>query len=146
MATFVLEDLTGSIAVTVWPKTYEKCRDLLADGEIPVLVRGRCESDGRGETRVLASAIAPLDSLWKENIEKILISVLVPKIQGSLLAKLQDLINSHPGDCPLEFELLKKDSYRIRVVPNSLTGIKPVSSFVQGVEDLFGENSVTLYT
>ena len=146
MATFVLEDLTGSIAVTVWPKTYEKCRDLLADGEIPVLVRGRCESDGRGETRVLASAIAPLDSLWKETIEKILISVLVPKIQGSLLAKLQDLINSHPGDCPLEFELLKKDSYRIRVVPNSLTGIKPVSSFVQGVEDLFGENSVTLYT
>ena len=127
MGTFVLEDLTGSIAVTVWPKTYEKCRDLLADGEIPVLVRGRCESDGRGETRVLASGIAPLDSLWKKDIEKILISVRVPKIQESLLTKLQDLINSHPGDCPLEFELLKKNSYRIRVVPSKLTGIKPVS-------------------
>jgi hypothetical protein len=46
----------------------------------------------------------------------------------------------------LEFELLEKKGYRIRVVPQEDLRIDPIPSFVEAVEKLFGENSVALYT
>ncbi len=146
MATFELEDLTGSAEVVVFPKCYERCSELLMDSENPVLVRGRCEVDGRGEARLIASQVVSLDSLWKGEVEKILISVAVPSIDAVSMTRLQDLIDRYPGTCPLEFEILKRSSFRIRLIPSDTPEIEPAPAFVDEVESLFGENSVTLYT
>ena len=146
MATFELEDLTGTVEVVVFPKCYEQCRELLMDSESPVLVRGRCEVDGRGTSRLIASQVVSLDSLWKGGVEKILISVAVPAIDSVSVSRLQDLIQRYPGTCPLEFEILKRRSFRIRLIPSDTTEIEPAPAFVSEVEKLFGENSVTLYT
>ena len=146
MATFQLEDLSGTVEVVVFPNCYEKCSDLLSDSDQPVLVRGRCEVDGRGEVRLIAAYIAVLDSLWKRGVEKMLISVSVPSIDPVSVSRLQDLIHRNPGSCPLEFEILKRHRFRIRLIPNEPTEINPGPAFVDEVEKLFGENSVTLYT
>ncbi len=146
MATFQLEDLRGTVEVVVFPKCYDKCRDLLSDSDQPVLVRGRCEVDGRGGVRLMAASIAVLDSLWKRGVEKMLISVSVPSIDPVSVSRLQDLIKRNPGPCPVEFEILKRHRFRIRLLPTDPTEINPGPAFVDEVEKLFGENSVTLYT
>ncbi len=146
MATFQLEDLSGTVEVVVFPNCYEKCRDLLSDSDQPVLVRGRCEVDGRGDVRLIAANVAVLDSLWKQGVEKMLISVSVPSIDSASLSRLQDLIKRNPGPCPLEFEIHKRHRFRIRLLPSDPTEINPAPAFVDAVEKLFGENSVTLYT
>ena len=146
MATFQLEDLSGTVEVVVFPNCYEKCRDLLSDSDQPVLVRGRCEVDGRGDVRLIAADVAVLDSLWKQGVEKMLISVSVPSIDPVSVSRLQDLIKRNPGSCPLEFEILKRHRFRIRLIPSEPTEINPGPAFVDEVEKLFGENSVTLYT
>ena len=146
MATFQLEDLSGTVEVVVFPKCFEKCSDLLSDSDQPVLVRGRCEVDGRGDVRLIAAYVAVLDSLWKRGVEKMLISVSVPSIDPVSVSRLQDLIHRNPGSCPLEFEILKRHRFRIRLIPSEPTEINPGPTFVDEVEKLFGENSVTLYT
>ena len=146
MATFQLEDLSGTVEVVVFPKCYEKCSDLLSDSDQPVLVRGRREVSGRGDARLIAASVAALDSLWKRGIEKMLISVPVPTIDSTSVSRLQDLIKRNPGPCPVEFEIRERHRFRIRLIPTNLTEINPAPAFVTEVEKLFGENSVTLYT
>ena len=129
----------------VWPNAWEKYRDLI-ENDLPVLIKGRCEVDGKGEARVLCSEILELDSLWKKVIQKTRIRISLPSLDSQKVSQLHTLVTDFPGKCPLEFELLEKKGYRIRVVPQEDLRIDPIPSFVEAVEKLFGENSVALYT
>ncbi len=146
MASFQLEDLSGTVEVIVWPRTYEKCSSLLESSEAPVLVRGRCEVDGRGNVRLLASDVLVLGSLWKQGVQRACISIAVQAIEDEKVTQLRHLIGRFPGQCPLEFELLKRHHFRLRLVPSENLEINPDPSFIAEIEGLFGENSVTLYT
>ena len=58
-ARVLLEDLTGSVEVVVWPKTYERCRDLLHTDAV-LVVRGRVEAQ-EGAVLLLADEVRPLE-------------------------------------------------------------------------------------
>ncbi len=146
MAAFELEDLVGTVEVVVWPKTFERCSGHLENGDVPLLVKGRCEVDGRGEARLLASEIVPLESVWKRGVQRASIRIPVPSIELSKLDRLRSVLESHPGACPVEFELLKQNEFRIRLFPSDRLEIDPAPALVNEVENIFGENSVTLYT
>ena len=145
MATFQLEDLTGTLEVLVWPNTYERYRTLI-ENDVPVLVRGRCEVDAKGDTRLLCSGIVHLDSLWNDAVRKAKIRIPLPSLDTNKVSQLHSLVTRYHGNCPLEFELLQRKKYRILVIPEENLLINPLPSFVESVEKLFGENSVTLYT
>lgn len=146
MAAFHLEDLHGTLEVLVWPNTYARCLPLL-DAEAPVLVRGRCEVDGQGEARLLCSEILTLDSVWESTaVQGARIAIPVPELSRDKLSQLEALLERYPGHCPLEFELFRQKEYSIRLIPRQHVSVNPVPSFVQEVEKLFGEKSVTLYT
>jgi len=147
MANFVLEDLTGTMEVLVWPQAYDRGKDLL-ETDSPLLVTGRYDtesSNGNAEARLLCTAIQPMDSVWNDVVQKARISLPVAGLQPEKILALQNLITSNPGRCLVEFELVK-ELYRIHVVPNRDLRVNPVPSFVRAVENLFGDNSVTLYT
>ena len=146
MATFRLEDLSGTVEAVVWPKTFSASVRQLEKPDLPILVRGRCEFDGTGEARVLCGAILSLDSLWERGVQKTKISIAVPRIESNRVSSLKHVLSRYPGRCPLEFELLKEHQYRIRLVPTDQLEVSPVPSFVEEIESLFGKNSVTLYT
>jgi DNA polymerase-3 subunit alpha len=146
MAAFELEDLTGTVEVVVWPKAYQQHFGLLEGSEIPLLIRGRCEVDGRGEARILCNEITPFNQLWKQAVHKACISITVSSIEDDKLNKLQLLLRRYPGRCPVEFELSKPDEFRLRLVPTAHLQINPVPDLIQEVEGLFGEKSVRLYT
>ena len=145
MGSFLLEDLSGTVSVLVWPNAWEKYHTLI-ENDLPVLIKGRCEVDGKGEARVLCSEILELDSLWKKVIQRTRILISLPSLDSQKVFQLHSLVTDFPGKCPLEFELLEEKAYRIRVVPQEDLLIDPIPSFVEAVEKLFGENSVALYT
>jgi len=145
MATFKLEDLSGTVPVLVWPNVYKRYQPLIED-DLPVLVRGRCELDPTGEIRLLCSEILQLDTLWNKAVQRTSIRISLPSLDSKKVSTLRSLVTQYPGTCPLEFELLQKDEFRIRVIPREDLHINPIPSFVEEVENLFGENSVALYT
>jgi len=99
MATFVLEDLQGTIEVTVFPKTLEKHGHQLAD-DLIVSVRGRL--DKRDESRVgfMASDITVLEGL-RVGQEVLHLKFVARAMTEKLIAELQTILREHPGDAPV---------------------------------------------
>ena len=99
MATFILEDLQGSIEVTVFPKTLEKHGHQLAD-DLIVAVRGRL--DKRDESRVgfMASDITVLEGL-RVGQEVLHLKFVARAMTEKLIADLQAILREHPGDAPV---------------------------------------------
>ncbi|MCH7803004.1 MAG: DNA polymerase III subunit alpha [Acidobacteria bacterium] len=145
MAAFELEDLSGTVQVLVWPNAYKRNSQLM-ENDVPVLVRGRCELDAKGEIRLLCSQLFHLDTLWNTVVQKARIRISLPSLNSEKISQLHALVSHNQGTCPLEFELLHLKEYRIRVIPQEDLLINPIPSFIQDVEKLFGENSVALYT
>ncbi|HXK61995.1 MAG TPA: OB-fold nucleic acid binding domain-containing protein, partial [Acidobacteriota bacterium] len=144
MATFVLEDLAGTVEVVVFPSLYQKIKDLL-ESDAPIRVAGRCDTDSNGESRILASAITSFDAVWNELVSKTCIAIPADNLNADNISALDDLFKAHPGRSTVEFEL-HQPSYSVRLIPNRDIKVNPCPSFVRSVENLFGEKSVTLYT
>ena len=145
MAAFELEDLSGTVQVLVWPNAYKRYSQLM-ENDVPVLVRGRCELDAKGEIRLLCSQLFHLDTLWNTVVQKTRIRISLPSLDSEKVSQLHALVSHNQGTCPLEFELLQRKGYRIRIIPQEDLLINPIPSFIQEVEKLFGEDSVALYT
>ncbi len=96
MATFMLEDLQGSIEVTVFPKTLEKHGHQLAD-DLVVSVRGRL--DKRDDSRIgfMATDITVLEGL-KVGQEVLHLRLTARSLTEKVIDQLKAILNEHPGD------------------------------------------------
>ena len=65
MAFLTLEDLTGSMEVIVFPKTFEEFRGKFEE-EARVLISGRASAEDEKDSRLIAESIIPFDELPKK--------------------------------------------------------------------------------
>lgn len=93
MAFITVEDMTGSVDVVVFPKVYEKAKDLLLEDNI-IIVKGRISKDEE-ETKssILAEEILTLDSI-KRNIH---IKFDTEEELKSSITTILDIIKKYPG-------------------------------------------------
>lgn len=143
MAILILEDLEGSVEVVLWPGTYEQYKQYL-DADAPILVRGRCDVDARGEPKILCSEILSLSQAWKEGVKKARILIPLESIEDRRLQHFEFLLRRFPGRCPVEFELLTNHGTRVAVLPREPIEVSPQPAFVDEVEKLFGKRSCIL--
>jgi DNA polymerase-3 subunit alpha len=103
MATFQLEDLQGSVEVTLFPKTLQKFGHQLAD-DILVSVRGRLDKRDDSRVGMMAMDITILEGLraFQDSLHlKISAQVLTESTIETLKATLLD----HPGTSPVFLHL-----------------------------------------
>jgi DNA polymerase III subunit alpha len=136
-ATFVLEDLGGTIEVIVWPDTYLKVQSTLV-AEDPVLVTGKL--DVSDERRILVatnieSAIALRDRTAKEAV----LVVHSENCSTAQLARLRELFVSHPGNCPVKLVFRKLAHSETMVSLPKEIKVEPSEKLCNLVEQLFGE-------
>jgi len=143
MAVMQLEDMEGTVEVLLWPRVYENYREIL-ESEFPVLVRGRCDVDARGEIKLICSEVLSMGSVWKEAVEKACIRIPVPSIEETRILQFESLIRRYPGSCDVEFELFQQKAYTLHLIPAQPVSVNPVPEFVKEVEGLFGEKSCIL--
>ncbi|MEO8362938.1 MAG: DNA polymerase III subunit alpha [Ilumatobacteraceae bacterium] len=103
MATFMLEDLQGSIEVTVFPKTLEKHGHQLAD-DLIVSVRGRL--DKRDDSRVgfMATDVTVLEGL-KVGQEVLHVKLTARSLTEDIIERLKAILSEHPGDAQVLLHL-----------------------------------------
>ncbi len=142
MATFMLEDLTGSLEVVVFPDTYGKCADLVVNDTL-VLVRGKLEKDDES-TRLLATDVLPVSALHAELTREIAIRLSVPPHGRGTFEALADVFSRHRGDRRVSFELDLRDRrhpLRVRAKVGRVL-VKPSPSLTAEVEQICGTGSV----
>ena len=136
MGRFVLEDLVGSLAVTLFANQLQQFGHLISD-EAVILVKGQARERG-GEVEITVEEIVTLDTSRRLNGVDLSLDASVPQ---SKMLKLRDLLTEHPGDVPVTLEMklagrveriAMGEKYRIQLNPELRSGI----------EGLFGPSSV----
>ena len=102
-ATFVLEDLLGTIEAIVWPDTYQKVHDILSS-EDPVLIKARL--DVSDERRVLiANEVHSVIRVRDQSATQACIRLRHAQCAPERLKLLKSLLSEHPGECSVRLIL-----------------------------------------
>ena len=102
MARFMLEDLSGSIEVTLFPKGFAAAGATLAPDAV-VLVRGRPDRRGEGETTFLASEVEALE--LRKGPVPLSLNVERVDIDEHWLASFEQMLSECPGDAPVHLRV-----------------------------------------
>ena len=102
MARFMLEDLSGSVEVTLFPKGFAKAGKALAEDRV-LLVRGRPDRRGEGETTFLASEVEALE-LRKGPIP-LSLNVERVDVDDHWLEAFERMLSDCPGDAPVHIRV-----------------------------------------
>jgi DNA polymerase-3 subunit alpha len=142
MAAFVLEDLTGRIDVTVFPEAYTKYHHYLREGQL-IWLKGKFM--GEGESRkVVLSQVMPLLEAFEKQAKRVIVRIFLPGLEESVLAELKAVLEKYEGTCPVFFELETPHSYRMMAQSLEVKCVTPSEDLKRRVENLLGENSVSI--
>ena len=146
MAVLTIEDSGGGVEVIAFPETFQRSAALIEVGTL-VLVRGKLEKDDES-ARILASEIAPLESVRERQAREVAIRLRMPADRGVLEA-LGEVFARHRGDRRVSFEMevpSEADAKRLRIRADvsSQIRVKPSSALVAEVEKIVGLGSVQL--
>jgi DNA polymerase-3 subunit alpha len=140
MCRFRLEDLSGSVGVTCFPRTYEEQRTRLEDGAV-VVARARVE-EGAEEPALL------LEELWtvEEALARFQGCALIavapedePRLDG-----LRELVARHKGRAPLYLQVAGQDGLTRRVRAGGDCRVAISDAFAREVEELLGRGKLRL--
>jgi DNA polymerase-3 subunit alpha len=97
MARLTLEDLTGQISLTVFPKSFSASAACL-NSEEPVIIEGTLERDER-EGQVTVDRVLPLEEAGSHLANSLRLSMSAPEVNPALLTSLRRILTAHPGSC-----------------------------------------------
>jgi DNA polymerase-3 subunit alpha len=141
---FTLEDAIGGVEIVVFPEAYQRAAGLVETGTL-VLVRGKLERDEE-TVRILASEIAPLDSVRERVAREVSIHLKQPA-DRDMLQTLGEIFSRHRGDRKISFEVETGEAghrLRVKVDVSSQIRVRPSPTLIAEVEQLVGAGSVEL--
>jgi len=144
MAVIQLEDLVGSIEVTVFPVTYQASQASLKVDE-PVLVKGRVEA-GEDKAKLLASEIIHLKEIRHRTAKKMVITIPIPMLEKQTIQELHSLLEANRGKCSVRFDLVQPQRFQVSIKPNAYIKVTPTKELIDRLEEMFGKGAVTLVT
>ncbi|MBI3932004.1 MAG: DNA polymerase III subunit alpha, partial [Acidobacteria bacterium] len=143
MASFLLEDLQGSVDALVFPETYRRVAGRLAEDEI-VLVKGKAESQEEGRARLLVSEVLPLEQAKLAEARYVTVRVPIASWNRSLGEKLRDILDAHRGECPVTLEIVRPGAFAVSVAPSAAFRVRPDPVLRDEIESLLGPGTLVL--
>jgi DNA polymerase-3 subunit alpha len=131
-----IEDLSATISLVIFPKTYEKVQDLLAEDAI-LVVKGRLNRDMRSdEINVVVESIEPISEV--EKVRTLHIEVVDIK-DKKVLEKLKDILLSSKGE---DSVMIYYDGKKIAASSKYHVDIGP--QLIESIEKLLGSGSARM--
>jgi len=128
-----LEDLTGTIPVVVFPRSYEKYSSMLAEDSI-VIIKGKVNIDSMNdEKKVICDIVEPLEGNRKRSRA---FHVKVASDKFDSLDELKNILSFYKGSEPVYIHM---DGRVVRVGEEHFVSIDP--SIVSRIEGLLGKDS-----
>ena len=140
MAFVTLEDLHGTVEITVFSSLYAKVYNLLAD-ENPVLVQGQLQKD-ENSAKILADNIITIDKAEETWTASVHFNLDATRTDRKLLAKLSDILKNHPGSCQAYVHLVNPDKTETVIALSESVKLKVSSALTREVNGLLGYRAV----
>ncbi|MBI5145195.1 MAG: DNA polymerase III subunit alpha [Candidatus Omnitrophica bacterium] len=139
MAILKLEDLGGIVEVLVFPLAFQKVSRYILPNTV-ALVRGRLNL--REDTpKIILNDLIPVDEIYK------LISAVNINLSGireNVFESLKGLLLSSHGRVPIYLHLEAQARSRVQLVVGDALFVEPCESLIQDIENLLGEERLTL--
>jgi DNA polymerase III alpha subunit len=134
------EDLQGMIDLVVFPKAYAAgISQLLRPGEM-VVVTGRLNRRlDEGPVELLVEEMIPLARAREQYVSELLLRMISPGLEDSMLDDLRRTLERHPGRCRVCQEVQTPPKGRV-IVETDLT-VRPSEALFQEIEQQLGRES-----
>ncbi len=140
MAFAVLEDLSGSVEVTLFEETFTKAKDFIENDD-PLILEGRVEiNDDHTKAKMLVSEVFGLEEALSKVIEKVVMTLSHEQAAPARLAMLQDILQRHQGNCPAFMNILMPDCEVVMALEKF--SLQPSADLVYEVKGLYGGSQV----
>jgi DNA polymerase-3 subunit alpha len=139
MAAFFLEDLTGRIEVLAFPEAFKKNFEHLHEDRL-VWLKGKLMSDGENR-KIQLVQVMPLAEAFEKQARRAVVRIFVPGIDLDVMGELKDILEKHPGACPLYFELEMPFEFKLVVQSVDVKGVAPSDELARTVDGLLGGDS-----
>jgi len=112
MAVFDLEDLGGSVEVTVFPKTMAEHGHKLEEDAI-VLVRGRLDDRRGAVPKILCHEVEVVEMGDLPSSRPVRLRLPIDRVSKSTVDELKELLSAHPGDAEVYLHLGDRQVLRL---------------------------------
>ncbi len=143
MAFLTVTDLKGSIETVVFAGVYQEARDLLAEEDRPILIRGRVEvSEDRA--KILASEIIPLDKAPEKLSLTLHVTMHRPLATPEQVEFLGRILKSRRGKAKVMVHVVIQGRSETVVALPADYRATPDRELILALEELLGEGTVRL--
>ncbi len=141
MAFVRLDDLEGSIEIVVVPQVLAAAREVITEDSL-VLVTGRIDQKGEGETKLVAQAVEPFVPDPADEEDRLLLEVDASRFAQADMGLLKKLFSDHPGEaCVIVSLRTPEGETRIRL--GSEYQVDPADrGLLASLKSMFGERAV----
>lgn len=140
MAFFGLEDLSGTVEVTVFSDLYVQHRELLRSSE-PLIISGVREGD-KESPKVLAQEICRLEDATKRFSKGIEIAISARGIDTAKIKDLKRILMRHRGRLPVKLHVVIPNRSETVISLSSLA-CEPSEQLMTEVQETLGEKAVS---
>jgi len=141
MAVIQLEDLTGSVEAVIFPDPFQRFEKFLKP-DSPLLIKGVLDVEDSGIRKIRVSEIQSIEGLRERMAKSVTVHVNLVTATLDTAERLQRVLDGHPGEASVIFELEHPKAYLVTLRPNQFVRVKPSAQLVQDVESLCGAGTV----
>jgi DNA polymerase-3 subunit alpha len=135
MAFVELDDISGTVEVTVFAKTWAQAREVLRADAV-VVVKGRVERRTESEVKLMAIEAAPFAASADFGVVKLRVDArLAP---ATVIQELKHLIGEYPGEAPVELRVETSAGAKVLRFGTDYR-VKPDGDFMAEAKALLGE-------
>ncbi|MEC7640749.1 MAG: DNA polymerase III subunit alpha [Nitrospinota bacterium] len=140
MAQVTLEDLQGTVDITVWPEVYSAAREFLASDE-PLLVKGKVEADDNS-AKLIALEMFPISEIKKHWKGKIQIHFRTAGLEKETLVQVKNILAEHKGNSEAFLHITFPDTKTSVLSGSGELKMDPSDEVIRKIESVLGEDSV----
>jgi len=143
MAHLTLEDLEGTVEVTVFPNKFAEFRDILSSPD-PVFLLGRVNAEEQG-VKVIAEELFRMENVRDRLARSVHFEILLDRMTGDDVADLRKTILRHAGDKKGFLHLVRPGEYEaILSLPDGV-GVAPSLELAHALRGRFGYDVLRLH-
>jgi len=136
MAVIVLEDITGTVEVVIFPELYSQCAALLHN-DTAVVIEGLVKKDERGDN-IIANGVDTLEEARNKYTAGARIMLQSDSVNRQSLEALKKVFYRYHGPCPISLTLHFAGRGEVDLeIPQDIT-IKPCKEFTTEVNNTMG--------
>jgi DNA polymerase-3 subunit alpha len=137
-----LEDASGKIDLSAFPRDYERLSEQLKI-EAPVLVRGTLMGDEDAAPKISVSQIQALEDVQVKLPTGVRIRINLDRATEEMFAGLKSAVDAAPGPGKVMLQLEKKGEYAVILEPEDVT-VAADRCWIERVEKLTGKGTVQI--